>query len=81
MRIIDIEEAKTKLSQLVAEAAEGEPFVIAVDGKPLVKVVAADARPAKTARRLGFMTGQFTIPEDFDRIGAVEIEKMFDRSG
>ena len=78
MRIIDIEEAKTKLSQLVAEAAEGEPFVIAVAGKPLVKVVAADARPAETARRLGFMEGGFSIPEDFDRIGAAEIEGVFD---
>ena len=81
MRVIDIEEAMTKLSQLVAEAAEGEPFVIAVDGKPLVKVVAADARPAETARRLGFMEGEFSIPEDFDRIGAAEIEAMFDRGG
>ena len=81
MRIVDIEEAKTKLSQLVAEAAEGKPFVIAVDGKPLVKVVAADARPAETARRLGFMEGEFSIPEDFDRIAAAEIEAMFDRGG
>jgi prevent-host-death family protein len=79
MRIYDISEAKTKLSQLVAEAAEGEPFVISVDGKPPVKVVAADAPPAKTGRRLGCMQGQFTIPEDFDRIGAAEIEALFDR--
>ena len=81
MRVIDIEEAKTNLSRLVAEAAEGEPFVIARNGKPLVKVVAADAPPAKTGRRLGFMEGEFSIPEDFDRLGAGEIEKMFDRSG
>ena len=75
------EVAKTKLSQLVAEAAKGEPFVIARNGKPLVKVVAADAASAKAGRRLGFMEGEFSIPEDFDRLGAAEIEKMFDRSG
>ncbi|MDD9990808.1 MAG: type II toxin-antitoxin system Phd/YefM family antitoxin [Rhodospirillales bacterium] len=80
-RIVDIEEAKTNLSRLEAEAAEGEPFVIARSGEPLVKVVAADAPPAKTAPRLAFMEGQFTIPEDFDRSGAAEIEAMFDRSG
>lgn len=78
MRIVDIEIAKTKLSQLVAEAAEGESFVIAVDGKPLVKVVAADPPATATGRRLGFMKGQVTIPENFDRIGAEEIEASFD---
>ena len=77
MRIVDIEQAKTDLPRLVAEAAEGEPFVIAVDGKPLVKVVAVDAPRAKTTRRLGIMEGQVTIPENFDRLGAAEIEATF----
>ena len=27
--------------------------------------------------RLGFMEGQVTIPENFDRIGAAEVEAMF----
>ena len=81
MRVIDIEKAKTRLSQLVAEAAEGEPFVIARNGKPLVKAVAADAPSGKTGRRLGFMEGEFSIPEDFDRLAAAQIETMFDRSG
>ena len=78
MRIVDINEAKTHLSRLVTEAAAGEPVTIAVDGKPLVKVVAVDAPAASTKRRLGFMKGQVTIPEDFDRIGAAEIEAAFD---
>ena len=81
MRIVDIEEVKSNLSHLVAEAVAGESFVIARDGKPLVKVVAADAPPSKTARRLGFMEGEFTIPQDFDRIGAAEIEATFNRGG
>ena len=63
----------------MAEAAAGEPFVIARAGKPLVKVVAVDAPTVGTSSRLGFMKGQFTIPEDFDRIGAAEIERMFNR--
>ena len=79
MRIVDIEDAKAELARLVAEAAAGEPFIIAVDGKPLVKVVAADAPAAGTKRRLGFMEGEFSIPEDFDRIGAAEIEATFNR--
>ena len=37
MRTVNIHEAKTNLSRLVAEAAKGESFVIAKAGKPLVK--------------------------------------------
>ena len=78
MRTVNMHEAKTQLSRLVADATAGEPFIIARAGKPLVKVVAVDAPVVGTTSRLGFMEGQFTIPEDFDRIGAAEIEAMFD---
>ncbi len=78
MRTVNMHEAKTHLSRLVAAAASGEPFVIARAGKPLVKVVAVDTAASGTKRRLGIMEGQVTIPENFDRIGAAEIEAMFD---
>jgi prevent-host-death family protein len=75
MRTVNIHEAKTQLSRLIDQATKGEPFVIAKDGKPLVKVVAIDAPPK--SRRIGFMAGQFEVPEDFDRMGAAEIEVLF----
>ena len=78
MRVVELNEAKTHLARLVAEAVAGEPFIIARDGKPLVKVGAVDAPVAGTARRTGFMEGEISTPEDFDRIGAVEIEAVFD---
>lgn len=78
MRTVNMHEAKTQLSRLVADAAAGEPFIIARAGKPMVKVVAVDAPAVGAKSRLGFMQGQFTIPEDFDRIGAAEIEALFD---
>jgi prevent-host-death family protein len=78
MRIVNIHEAKTHLSRLVAEAARGEPFVIARAGKPLVKVTALDAPAAGQARRLGFMTGQIAVPDDFDRMGGPEIRHLFE---
>lgn len=81
MRTVNIHEAKTHLSRLVADAAAGEPFVIARAGKPLVKVVAVDALAAGAARRIGFMEGEISIPDGFDRVGAVEIEAMFDGDG
>ena len=43
MRIVNMHEAKTHLSRLVKAAAEGEPFVIARAGKPVVKVTAVSA--------------------------------------
>jgi prevent-host-death family protein len=75
MRTVNIHEAKTQLSRLIDLATKGEPFVIAKAGKPLVKVVAIDT-PSKS-RRIGFMAGQFEVPEDFDRMGAAEIDALF----
>jgi antitoxin (DNA-binding transcriptional repressor) of toxin-antitoxin stability system len=60
---------------LVEEAASGEAFIIAKDGKPMVKVVPLDA-PKKTSR-LGFMNRQIKVPEDFDRMCEKEIEALF----
>ena len=75
MRTVNIHEAKTQLSRLIDQATKGEPFVIAKAGKPLVKVMAIDSPPK--SRRIGFMTGQFEVPEDFDRMGAAEIDVLF----
>lgn len=77
IRSVNIHEAKTHLSRLVEQAANGEPFVIAKAGKPLVKVVPLDAPASAKARRLGFLAGQFAVPDDFDRMAANEIEQMF----
>ena len=77
MRTVNMHEAKTHLSRLVDRAAKGEPFVIAKAGKPLVKVVPLNAPEAGQVKRLGFMAGQITVPDDFDRMGATEIEQLF----
>jgi prevent-host-death family protein len=74
---VNIHEAKTHLSRLVERAAKGEPFVIAKAGKPLVKVTALEAPGARQVRRLGFMAGQISVPDDFDRMGSTEIEELF----
>jgi len=77
LKVVNIHEAKTHLSRLVEEAANGESFVIAKAGKPMVKVIRLDAEPAKPKRRLGFMEGQFEVPDDFDTMFQKEIEEMF----
>lgn len=77
MHTVNIHEAKTHLSRLIEKAAKGEPFIIAKSGKPLVKVVAVETPAADETRRVGFMAGQFSVPEDFDRMGDEDIEKLF----
>lgn len=77
MRTVNIHEAKTRLSRLIDEAANGEPFVIAKDGGPLVKVVPLGVPMAPQVRRLGFMAGQIAVPDDFDRMGAAELGRLF----
>ena len=75
MLTVNIHEAKTHLSRLLEQAAKGTPFIIAKAGKPLVKVVPID--PPHATRRLGFMSGAFSVPGDFDRMGSEETEKLF----
>lgn len=77
MKKINIHEAKTHLSRLVDEAAEGKPFIIAKSGKPVVKVVALDSPTGKRIRRTGFLQGQFSVPDDFNAMGGAEIERLF----
>lgn len=80
MRTFNIHEAKTHLSRLVDEAEQGESFIIAKAGKPKVKVVPLGDPPAKGKRRLGFMKGLYTLPENFDEIDKKldqEIEDLF----
>jgi prevent-host-death family protein len=79
--IVNIHEAKTQLSKLVAQAEKGEPFIIAKAGKPLVKVVALSAPSPARMQRFGFMAGQIAVPDDFDTMGAAEIERAFQSEG
>ncbi len=77
MKTVNIHQAKTQLSKLVEEASKGEPFVIAKAGKPMVKVIALDVPVGTEINRLGFMAGQISVPDDFDRMGEAEIERIF----
>jgi prevent-host-death family protein len=77
MQTINIHEAKTHLSRLVEAAAKGESFVIAKAGKPMVKVIPLSPSKPKALKRIGFMSGQISVPDDFDQMGNSEIEQLF----
>jgi prevent-host-death family protein len=59
---VSISQAKSNLSRLVDQAAQGQDFIITKAGKPLVRVVALEALSAY--RRLGFMVGQGVVTAD-----------------
>ena len=77
MRTVNIQEAKRYLSDLVEAAVQGEPFLITRVGKPMVKIVAVEAAEFGSTRRIGFLDGQISVPEDFDQMGSDEIEAQF----
>jgi len=78
MRVVNMHEAKTHLSRLVAAAADGEPFIIGRAGKPLVKVIAVDTPEPGAKRRVGCMADNLPVPDDFDRMAAKEIAALFE---
>lgn len=80
MRTVNIHEAKTQLSRLVDQAAKGEPFIIAKAGKPMVKVIPLGAPEVAQMKRVGVLAGHIRVPDDFDRMGAAEIEQLFGAS-
>ena len=77
MEIVNVHQAKTHLSRLLARIARGEGFVIARAGKPVAKMVPFDMPAPESIRRTGFMAGQLRVPADFDRMGADEIDALF----
>jgi prevent-host-death family protein len=64
MKKVNIYEAKTRLSQLVEEAAAGRDVVIARAGRPVARLTRL---AGAEKRRLGVLDGRFRIPDDFDR--------------
>lgn len=77
MKTVNIHEAKTQLSKLIDEASKGESFIIAKAGKPVVKVTAISVPTSLQMRRVGFLAGQISVPDDFDQMGREQIEGLF----
>jgi antitoxin (DNA-binding transcriptional repressor) of toxin-antitoxin stability system len=61
----------------VDQVSKGVPFVIAKAGKPVATVMALNTPPGAQVRRLGFLKGQISVPDDFDRMGSEQIERIF----
>ena len=64
MQTINIQEAKTRFSQLVDAASGGAEIVIAKAGRPAARLAPLERK--KAARRFGGMKGKVRIADDFD---------------
>jgi len=72
MRTVNVLEAKTKLSALLAEVEPGGEVFIARAGTPVARLVAVEKLPV---RRLGIDDGRIEIADDFDSF----VPEGFDR--
>jgi len=63
VRTVNVHEAKTRLSALLAAVESGEEVVISRAGRPIATLrrYVADRRP------VGMDDGEITIPDDFDQ--------------
>ena len=61
---VNMHDAKSKLSELVAAAERGEDVVIARNGAPAVRLVPVSAEHAPV--RLGALQGEIELGPDFD---------------
>ncbi len=71
--IVNVSEAKAKLSKLIDMVYHGEQVTIAKNNLPVVDLV-RHTPPGK--RQLGLLRGKLTVPEDFTEESA-EINAMF----
>jgi prevent-host-death family protein len=76
MAQVNVHEAKTQLSKLLARVEAGEEIVIARDGKPLARLVPVSPSPMR--RVPGQDAGKVWIADDFDAPLPPEIQKYFE---
>jgi prevent-host-death family protein len=78
MKTVNIYEAKTRLSQLVDQAASGEDVVVSRNGRPLARLTRLES-PLRRVR-FGVLKGQIVVPDDFDKPLPASVRKAFEGS-
>jgi prevent-host-death family protein len=64
-KTVNVHEAKTHLSRLLARVARGEEVVIATAGRPIARLVPVE-RPTRMGDLLGLDEGAIWMAPDFD---------------
>ena len=79
MRQVNIHEAKTRLSELIAAVEAGEEVVIARAGKPVVRLV-HEAPPPKVYRQGGGLAGLIRYDDEQWAAADAELAEVFEES-
>lgn len=66
MPSINIHEAKTHLSRILEDVAQGREVVIAKAGKPMARL--SPLQPKQPPIRFGVLAGKMHIADDFDAL-------------
>ena len=75
MKIVNIHAAKTHLSSLLEQVAEGEEILIAKAGKPVARLVPLEK--ADVRKSFGMLKGKIWVSDDFDAPLPPEIAEPF----
>ena len=74
---VNIHEAKSKLSQLLARVEAGEEVIIARAGHPIARI--SGIKQPRGGRILGRDAGLFEVPDDFDAPLPEDLLNEFER--
>ena len=72
-RIVNIYDAKTNLSKLLADVERGEEILIGRAGEPIARLSPVQ----RQARELGFARDQVWIADDFDETSDEIVESFY----
>jgi len=79
MPVVNVHQAKTQLSRLLAQVEAGEEVVIARRGEPVARLVRC--KPGGK-RRFGAMRGKLAVPDSFfDPLPAAELRAWEGEAG
>ncbi len=68
MRIVNISEAKANLSKLVEQALRGDEVIIALAGRPLVRLVPVSPDDSPRDLSSGLWEGRMHVADDYDEL-------------
>jgi len=75
--LVSLYEAKTHLSELVEQAAQGQEIIIAKSGKPKARLVPLVPPDTRHLRKPGRGRGRGWIADDFDAPLPPEVLRLF----
>jgi prevent-host-death family protein len=77
MQTVNVHQAKTHVSRLLADVAKGEEVIIAKAGRPIARLVLFEESVRQ--RVFGKDAGLFEVPDDFDAPLPADVIAEFER--